>query len=357
MDPRWEEAVFAMTPGELSAPFPTADGWEIVRLRSVEGTQRPEFAKAANRIDGILKRRRLDARKRELSDFLWAKYHVRRSDVDLGPQPLHDAMRKTPDTPIATWEGGSVSIKEFAAQVDWSQIAGHLPGRFRAEIEEQLRRIVNEPLSRLEARERHYEKALEVAEAVRRYREELMEGALYADYVLKKVTVTDEELKAWYEEHKADFVEPEKRRIAHIVVPGREEAEEVRKKLAEGEPFETLVRTKSTDTASQKQMGDLGWVTKKEATGGFEKVFELAEGAISEPIQSKFGYHVMRVTKIVPERPLGFEEAREGIRKKVFDRKQRETRALWIKKLREAATIRVSDAGIRAFVKSNAPKP
>jgi hypothetical protein len=64
----------------------------------------------------------------------------------------------------------------------------------------------------------------------------------------------------------------------------------------------------------------------------------------------------MRVTKILRERPLDFEEAREGIRKKVLDKKQRETRALWVKKLREAATIRVSNAGIRAFVKSNAPK-
>ena len=353
MDPRWEDIVFAMSPGEISTPFETPEGWEIVQLQEVQIVERPEFEKAMRRIEGILKKRKLDARKREISEILWTRYHVKRSDVDLSPEGLHEAMTKTPDAKIAAWDGGSISFGEFAKEVDWTQIAGHLPGRFRTEIEEQLRRIVNEPLARLEAKERHSEKVPEVADAVRRYREELMEGALYEDFVLKKVTVSDEEVKAWYEAHQADFVEPEKRRVAHIVVPTKEEAEEIRKEIAEGQPFEMLVKTKSTDTASQKQMGDLGWITKREATGEFEKVFTLAEGEISEPIQSKFGYHVMRITRIQPERPLDFDEARESIRKKVLDQKQREARAVWVRKLREASTIVISNSGIRKFVESN----
>jgi parvulin-like peptidyl-prolyl isomerase len=353
LDPRWEDVVFGMAPGEISAPFETPEGWEIVELQEIQIAERPEFAKAERRVEGILKRRKLDARKRAVSEALWTKYHVRRSDADLGPEGLHEAMTKTPEAKIATWDGGSLSFQDFAKQVDWSQIAGHLPGRFQAEVEEQLRMIVNEPLARLEAKERHYEAVPEVADAVRRYREELMEGALYADFVLKKVAVTDDEVKAWYEAHKSDFVEPEKRRVAHIVVPTREEADEIRKSIAEGQPFEMLVKTNSTDTASQKQMGDLGWITRREATGEFEKVFTLAEGEISEPLQSKFGYHVMRVTRIQPERPLDVEEARDAIRKKILEQKQREARAVWVKKLREASTIVISNSNIRKFVKDN----
>jgi len=81
--------------------------------------------------------------------------------------------------------------------------------------------------------------------------------------------------------------------------------------------------------------------------------YRPAESVMARPIPSKFGYHILRVTKIVPERPMEFDEAKEAIRKKVLERKQRETRALWIKRLREDATIRVSDAGIRNFVKKN----
>jgi hypothetical protein len=61
----------------------------------------------------------------------------------------------------------------------------------------------------------------------------------------------------------------------------------------------------------------------------------------------------MRVTKVAPERPLEFEDAKEAIRKKVLEKKQRETRAEWVKKLRDAATVKISGAGIRAFVRSN----
>jgi parvulin-like peptidyl-prolyl isomerase len=353
LDPRWEDVVFSMTPGELSAPFETQDGWEIVQLQEILVGERPALEKVDRRIDGILKKRKLAARKREMTEYLWTKYHARRTDVDLSPESLHDALAKTPDAKLVTWDGGSLSFKEFAGQIEWNEFAGLLPGRFRAEMEEQLRRVVNEPLARLEAKDRHYEKVPEIAEALRHYQEGLMEGALYADFVLKKVAVGDEELKSWYEAHKGDFVEPEKRRVAHIVLPTKEEAVAIRKAIDDGQPFEMLVKTKSTDTASQKQVGDLGWITRAQATGEFEKVFGLAEGEISEPLQSKFGYHVMRVTKITPARPLDFDDAKEAIRKTVLEKKQREARLVWVRKLREAATVKISDAGVRAFVKSN----
>lgn len=356
LGPHWEDVVFAMQPGELSAPFETPEGWEIVELVDVQVGDPPEFEKVARRVEGILKKRKLEASKRELSAYLWSRYHVKKSDVDLGPESLHEALTKTPEAALATWDGGSLTFQEFGKQVDWSQVAGHLPGRFRADMEEQLRLIVNEPLSRLEAKARHYESVPEVADAVRVYREGLMEGVLYADFVLKKVTVTDDELKAWYDAHRADFVEPEKRRVSHIVVPTKDEAEEIRRSISEEKPFELLVMTKSTDDASKKQMGDLGWIAKRDAVGEFEKVFTLAEGAISEPLQSKFGWHVMKVTKIQAERPLEFDAAKESIRQRVLEKKQREARAVWVKKLREAAAIKVSDAGIRAFVQSNQPE-
>ena len=353
LDPTWETVVFAMQPGELSAPFETPDGWEIVELVEVLGGERPELPKVALRIEGILKKRKLAALKRSVSDALWMKYHVRRSEVDLGPEGLHEALTKTPEANIATWDGGSLTFQEFSKEVDWNEIAAHLPGRFRTEMMEQLRKTVNEPLARLEAKERSYEKVPEIADAVRRYQEGLMEAALYADFVLKNVAVTDEETKAWYDAHTKELVEPEKRRVSHIVVPTKEEAVLVREEIAGGKPFEMLVKTKSTDVTSQKQMGDLGWIRKSDARGEFERVFALAEGEVSEPLQSKFGYHLMRVTKIQPERPLPYEDAKETIRKQVFETKKHDARAVWVRKLREAAAIRVSNAGIRAFVRAN----
>jgi parvulin-like peptidyl-prolyl isomerase len=355
MEPAWEDVVFRLAPEETSAVFRTADGWEIVQLEATEPVERPSYELASRRIEGILKKRKIEERRRELSSFLWNKYHVRRADIDLGPEGLHEAIQKKGDEPIASWDGGRLTVKEFAQQVNWQEVAGMLPGRFRTELEERLRQAVNEPLAMLEAKERRLAAVPDVAQAVRRYREDLMERALYADFILKKIEVTDEELRAYYEGHKSEFTAPEKRRVAHIVVPSLEEAQEIRKK-AENESFAALVRAHSTDTASIKQGGDLGWITKKEASGEFEKIFSLEEGQISEPLKSKFGWHLIKVEKITPERPMSFEEAKEAIHKKVLEQKQREARAVWVKKLREASTIRISNSGIREFVKSNAPK-
>jgi foldase protein PrsA len=182
-----------------------------------------------------------------------------------------------------------------------------------------------------------------------------MERALYADFVLKDVHVTDDDVRAYYEAHRTELTAPEKRRVAHIVVPSEEEAREIREKLNAGESFVALVTARSSDAASVKKGGDLGWITKKEASGDFEKVFSLEEGQVTEPLKSKFGWHVIKVEKIVPERPQTLDEAKESVRKTLTELKQRDARTVWVRKLREAATIRVSESGIRKFVESNAP--
>ena len=351
--PAWEDAVFRLSPGETAAPFETPEGWQIVELLSVDVVEQPDFGKASQKIQAILAKRMVEERRRDISDDLWKKYRVHRSDIALDPDSLRQAATKTPGLAIATWDGGQLAVKEFLSAVDWSAMPADSPGRFQAQMEAQLRQTVNAPLVLLEARARGYQKAPEVAEAVRRYQEDLMERALYADYIFKGLTVTDQEVRAYYDGHKADYIGPEKRRVAHIVVPTREEAEEIEKAIAEGEQFEKLV-SRSTDTESAKKLGNLGWVTRNDAVGELEAVFSLEEGQVSQPIESKYGYHVFLVRKIVTGEPLEFEEARDRIRKKLIEQKEREKRKLWVQKLRETSRIEINNAGIRAFVKANA---
>jgi len=352
-DAAWEDAVFPLAPGETGAPFSTPEGWQIVELVSVEAVEKADFTKSTPRIQAILAKRMTEERRHEISDFLWKKYNVRQSDIGLDSDSLRAAVTKTPDATLVTWGGGRLTVKEFLSAVDWSALPADFPGRFEAQMEVQLRQIVNGPLVLLEARARGYEKVPEVAQAVRRYQEDLMERALYADYIFKGITVTDQEVRQYYDSHKADYIAPEKRRVAHIVVPTREEAEEIEKAIDEGEAFEKLV-ARSSDTESARKMGDLGWVTRKDAVGELEAVFSVEEGKVSKPIGSKYGYHVFLVRKIVTGEPYEFDEAKDRVRKRLTERKEREKRALWVQKLRETSKIEINNAGIRAFVKANA---
>jgi peptidyl-prolyl cis-trans isomerase C len=95
-------------------------------------------------------------------------------------------------------------------------------------------------------------------------------------------------------------------RAAHILLPTREEAEAARARVTEdSEDFATVARELSTDEASAANGGELGWFTREEMVAPFaEAAFALEPGAISEPVESEFGWHVIQVQERDPERPL-----------------------------------------------------
>ena len=356
MEAAWENAVFALQPGEIAGPLKTHQGWTVVQLVETQPVERPDFDKAKAKIEGILKRRALEERKKALSAFLWEKYGAKTTGT--GKEISFERVKTDADAkalePLASWTGGGrgkVTAEELLARLDAALLSSLTPTQSSEVVSSELRRAVDEPLAALEAKARKYEELPEIADEVKRHREKLMLGALYADYILKDVKVTDEDVKAYYESHRAELSTPEKRRVAHIVVATEDEAKDVKKKLDAGESFADLVKAKSVDTATQKQAGDLGFITAKDVPPDFKAILGLKEGEVSGPVKTKFGWHLVKVTKIEAPRPLTLAESKDDLKKKLTDDRNREKRALWVKKLRDASTIKVNNAGITAFVK------
>jgi parvulin-like peptidyl-prolyl isomerase len=347
-EPEWEEAVFALRPQELSPVFRTGGGWHVVLVESIREEERPPLEKARPRLEAILTRRKTAERKRALAGLLWSKHHARLEERDRAPAALAAAHRDTPEAALAVWDGGRLTVREFFARLDMRELAGVPAGLAAAALEERMRGMVNEPLAVREARARGLDRAPEVEEATRRFQEGLMEGALFDGYVLKDVAVTDDEVRAYYDLHRSELVEPERRRVAHIVVATRDDAQAVRARLDAGEAFADLVTALSKDAASAKAGGDLGWIAAKEVPDGFVPVLSLAEGEVSAPIESKFGFHLVKVVSIVAARPLEWAAAQADIRQKLLQQKQREQRALWVRRLRAASAIEVSNRGLEA---------
>ncbi|MGE5716570.1 MAG: peptidyl-prolyl cis-trans isomerase, partial [Acidobacteriota bacterium] len=351
-DPAWEKAVFALEPGETAGPIRTHQGWEVVQLVEVQSVERPDFDKAKAKIEGVLKRRALDERKHALSEFLWAKYGAKRTRAHLSFDGLTAAAKANSEETVATWDGGGkMTVAELLPRLD-PGILGPLPRERAAEaIEAEVRHAVDERLAPLEAKARKYEEQPEIADEVKRHREKLMLGALYAEYILKDVKVTDADVKAHFEANRKDFMTPERRRVSHIVLATEEEAKDVKKRLDAGESFADLAKARSTDPTSAKQAGDLGFITDQEVPPDFKGILSLKAGEVSEPMKTKFGWHLVKFTKIEPPRPLTLDEVKGDLKKKLIAEKNREKRAYWVKKLRAAATIKVDDDGIAAFVK------
>ncbi len=125
-------------------------------------------------------------------------------------------------------------------------------------------------------------------------------------FINTPITVTDAEIKAYYQKHKEDYKEPETRKIKYAIFPVKAtasdtaaiyaEANRIIKKLKNGTDFAELASTYSDDQASAQKGGDLGYFTKGTMVKEFEKAaFAAKVGQIVGPIKTSFGLHIIKV--------------------------------------------------------------
>lgn len=84
-------------------------------------------------------------------------------------------------------------------------------------------------------------------------------------------------------------------KCSHILIAKQSEALDILERIKNGEKFAKLAKELSTDTASAKRDGSLGYFTKGMMVKPFEETaFKLQVGEISEPVKSEFGYHIIK---------------------------------------------------------------
>jgi peptidyl-prolyl cis-trans isomerase C len=109
--------------------------------------------------------------------------------------------------------------------------------------------------------------------------------------------ITDAEIKAYYEKHKAAFIVPHQIHARHILVADKQTALEIIKQLkANPDSFPTLAAQYSIDDSTKGRGGDLNWFSRGDMVKPFEKVaFALnKKKSISQPVKTKFGWHIIQ---------------------------------------------------------------
>ncbi|MDK1287469.1 SurA N-terminal domain-containing protein [Pseudoalteromonas umbrosa] len=135
--------------------------------------------------------------------------------------------------------------------------------------------------------------------------------------------VTDEQVRAYYDENQAQYLEEERRRVSHILVESSEDAEAAKAKaqglysqLQSGADFAELAQTHSDDVASGELGGDLDWIERDMMDPEFETAaFALANvGDYSEVVESEFGFHIIQLTDLQAQEVTAFEEMAAELR-------------------------------------------
>jgi len=172
-------------------------------------------------------------------------------------------------------------------------------------------------------------------------RRQLAISKLLQDALADKVAVTPEQAKKYYDENPDRFKQPERVRASHILIgvpqgadavtkdAARKRAEDVLKQVKAGKDFAALAKEHSQDPGSAVQGGDLGYFPRGQMVGPFDEVaFTLAPGAISDLVETQFGFHIIKVVEKQAARTVPLEEVRPKLDEFLLNQnKQRETQA------------------------------
>lgn len=181
----------------------------------------------------------------------------------------------------------------------------------------------------------------------------LLVNRLYDEEVVKKAAVSESFLRDYYKKNQDNFMRPESIHLRHIIIKvsegatpkEREEmkarAEEVARKAKAGEDFAQLAWDYSMDQYAVKG-GDIGFIHKGRLTPEVEKAaFSLKPGEVSDVIQTKYGYHIIKVEEKIPSTKLTFDEAKGNLKKELEEKNTKELYESLNARLKAAAVIKV----------------
>jgi len=194
-------------------------------------------------------------------------------------------------------------IKQMAAQGQQDS------PQLRAMVKEEL---VNREILMQEADKLGLSSSPEVKNQMEMARQSIVIRALVADYV-KKNPVSEADMKAEYDKFKAQAGDKEYH-ARHILVEKEDDAKAIIAKLKSGAKFEDLAK-QSKDTGSAANGGDLDWAPPSAFVKPFsDAMTSLQKGQITEtPVQTQFGYHVIKLEDSRPAKVPSFEEVKPQI--------------------------------------------
>jgi parvulin-like peptidyl-prolyl isomerase len=198
------------------------------------------------------------------------------------------------------------------------------------------------------------QEGLTMAELRRNLERQMFVSQVQQRDVAEKISVTEEEARAYYDAHKNEFTTPAEITLREILVEvptnergfnaaqddeAKAEAEAARKRALAGEPFARLAAEVS-DAPSKANGGLIGPISRDELAPALQKQIDsMRVGDVTEPIRIARGYQILKLETRTESKTRTFDEARADISQRVGDEKLRGERLKYLERLRQQATI------------------
>lgn len=252
-----------------------------------------------------------------------------------------------PETVVAKVNGQDITEAElkYAEREIGSELAG-VP-------EENRRRVLVEYLIEAHlmadaAEKSDLAKGEEFEERMKYYRLRALRDAFFENKVRDAVPEAD--AKKRYDDYVKNIPPQEEVRARHILVKTEDEAKKVAKELSDGGDFGELAAKYSQDRGGQGG-GDLGYFSRQQMVKPFEEAaFALEKGKISDPVQTEFGWHIIKVEDKRERQPPSFEDVKDQIKASLVQAKLQGA----VQALRSDAKIEFVDPDLKKAVDAEA---
>lgn len=172
--------------------------------------------------------------------------------------------------------------------------------------------------------------------------------------IADKVVVKPEQINDFYAKNPDQFKQGESVRASHILISvpkgadaaakaqARAKAEQVLKDVKAGKDFATLAKENSADPGSAANGGDLGFFQQGQMVGPFnDAAFSLAPGAVSELVETEFGFHIIKVAEKKEGRTIPLEEVKPQVEQYLQQLNRQEQTDAFVKGLKAKGKIEV----------------
>lgn len=233
-----------------------------------------------------------------------------------------------------------VNGKEIT-QADLDEKLSKLPPQYQEfyKTEDGKKRFLSQYLDQLalvaEAKKKKFNKNKEFIKELKEVEENMLVAYLVKKEIEEKVKVSKRDIKKYYKDHKKEYVASEQVLARHILVKTKADADQVKKELDGGADFVALAKQKSIGPSGPRG-GYLGWFGKGAMVPEFEKAaFSLLKGAVSKPVKTQFGYHIIKVEDRKKAKQKSLEDASADIERILLESKKKEMIDSYLESIRK----------------------
>jgi peptidyl-prolyl cis-trans isomerase C/foldase protein PrsA len=175
-----------------------------------------------------------------------------------------------------------------------------------------------------------------------RVRRQLLVEKVVHKELSEGISVTPEEMRQYYDENRGEWSLGERVRVSQILLPSKEQAEQILAQIKKGEDFATLA-IHNSEAPESEQGGDMGYVVRGHLPESLESpIFSLKKDEVSPVVKTPYGYHIFKVVDRKPAGKPGMDDWIDTVREQVKQDKIETAYGPWLARLRSRYKINVN---------------